>query len=111
MNQKFLLGALVSVLLTMTATSASADAGNARLAGEPAGSGAGGRTVAIGSGTSYVNVTNGEVVKFVIGDKAFSWAFDGANTISEIDLNKLTPPGTLDHLVKVYVARAPGDGA
>ena len=109
MNQKFLLGGVVAALLTITAMSASADDGDSRSMGESAGSG--GRVVVIGDSTSYVNVTNGEAVKFVIGDKIFSWAFDGPSTINEIDLNKLTPPGTLGHLVKVYVERAPGDGA
>jgi hypothetical protein len=111
MKQKFLLGCTLSVLLASATMPAFAADDYTRLMGESVPSGHADRTVVIGSSTSYVNVTNGDVIKFVVGDKTFSWAFNGASTISEIDLNKLTPPGLLDHTVKVYIAKAPGDGA
>jgi hypothetical protein len=65
------------------------------------------RTVVVGANTGHVNVTGGDVVKFVVGDKSFAWAFNGPSSIGEIDLNEIAPAGTLDHTVKVYVARNP----
>jgi hypothetical protein len=70
------------------------------------------RTITIQPGTAWVEVKNGEVVKFAIGDQVFAWRFDGMNTLSEIDLNKIVPAGTLNHMVQVYINRTPDyDGA
>ncbi|MBV8635712.1 MAG: CzcE family metal-binding protein [Burkholderiaceae bacterium] len=111
MKQKFLLGCALAVLLSGATMSAFAGNDYTYLMGEPVNGEHVDRTVVIGSDTKYVNVTNGDAIKFVIGDKTFSWAFNGASTISAIDLNKLTPPGMLDHQVRVYISKAPGDGA
>lgn len=63
------------------------------------------RTVTIQPGTRYVNVTHGEVVKFVEGDQAFAVRFDG--TVDDFKLNALAPAGALDHRVTAYVAPNP----
>jgi hypothetical protein len=60
-----------------------------------------------------VNVTGGEIVKFVADGKSFAWNFDAAEYLAPFDLNLIAPPGTLDHKVMVYVAPNPfylGDG-
>ena len=69
------------------------------------------RKVQIGVNTKYVNVDDGEVVKFVVrepdgADKSFTWHFDTAReTVG--DLSKLAPTGVLDRPVKVYVGANP----
>jgi hypothetical protein len=71
-----------------------------------------GRVISIAPGTTFVNVTRGEVVTFVVGEKRFAWNFNEPSTISEIDLQQVAPSGVLDHSVKVYVRRNPlTDGA
>ena len=63
------------------------------------------RTIAIGPGTKYVNVTGGEIIRFTVGDKAFAWNFNGR--YSSFDLARVAPPGMLDHKVTAYVAPNP----
>jgi len=65
------------------------------------------RTISVDHDTNYVNLTGGDVVKFVIHGKEFVWNFDTADNINEFDLNRILPAGTLHHVVKVYVARDP----
>lgn len=85
------------------------------LMGDPAVVTAATRTIVIAPDTTYVNVTGGEIVKFVVGDKSFAWNFDGADYLDKFDLNQAAPPGILDHSVIAYVAANPlyaggGDG-
>ena len=69
------------------------------------------RKVLIGMNTKYVNVDDGEVIKFVIhepdgADKSFTWHFDAAReTVG--DLDKMAPTGVLGRPVKVYVGPNP----
>lgn len=69
------------------------------------------RKVLIGARTEFVNVNDGEVVKFVVhemdgADKSFTWHFDvPRETVG--DLSKLAPTGVLDRPVKVYVGPNP----
>lgn len=63
------------------------------------------RTVVIQPGTRFVNVTHGEVVKFVDEGQAFAVRFDG--TVNAFKLNALAPAGSLDHPVTAYVAPNP----
>jgi Heavy-metal resistance protein CzcE len=60
------------------------------------------RTITITPKTKYVNVTKGEVVRFVAGDKAFAWNFDGVE--EDFPLNRVAPSGVLTRKVTVYVA-------
>jgi len=73
------------------------------------------KSIVIQSDTRWVNVTGGDTVKFVAGDKTFAWAFNVASNIRSFDLNRVAPPGMLDHRVVVYIAPDPryigGDGA
>ncbi|MES2104965.1 MAG: CzcE family metal-binding protein [Pseudomonadota bacterium] len=80
---------------------------NPKLLGEAAPGAAADRSIAITAGTKYINVQGGQVVKFDVDGKAFTWHFDGAESISAFDLNQVTPPGLLDHIVTVYVSPNP----
>lgn len=83
------------------------------LLGDPAPVSAASRAIVITPATSAVNVTGGEIVKFVAGDKSFAWNFDGANFVNAFELNLAAPPGVLDHKVMAYIAPNPmysGDG-
>jgi hypothetical protein len=76
--------------------------------GEPAAVSAATRTLVIDHYVPYVNVTGGQVVRFVVGDQAFAWNFDSAQEVPPFDLRLIAPPGVmLDHPVTVYVARNP----
>ena len=39
--------------------------------------------------------------------QTFTWDFDGPDTVWAFDLNKVTPPGLLDHTVTAYVSPNP----
>lgn len=83
------------------------------LLGEPAPVSAATRVIAITPGTKYVNVTGGEIVRFVVGDKSYAWNFDGGDYADAFALNLTAPPGVLDHTVIAYVEPNPlysGDG-
>ena len=105
MKLKFLVATSAALILTSTCLSAFADQSHSTLLGDPAAPSAAVRTIVIGQGTGYVNVTRGEVVKFVVGDKTFAWDFNGPSNIAVIDLNAVAPSGVLDHAVKAYIAR------
>lgn len=62
------------------------------------------RTIVITPTTRYVNVTEGDVVRFVAGGKIFAFNFD-SSAASSFELNRVAPAGILDHAVTVYVAR------
>jgi len=70
--------------------------------GDPATDAGATKTIAIGPDTYFVNVTGGEVVKFVDGGKSFVWDFDGPYSYT-FDLKRVAPPGVLDHRVMAYV--------
>ncbi len=83
------------------------------LLGDPASASAATRTIAIGPDTKYVNVIGGDIVQFVVGDKSFTWNFDGNAHTAAFDLNLVAPPGVLSGKVTAYVAPNPlylGDG-
>ena len=72
------------------------------------------RTIVITPDTRSVNVTGGEKVKFVVGNKSFAWDFSTAQYASPFELNQIAPPGLLDHKVWTYLAPNPnytGSGA
>ena len=69
------------------------------------------RTITINPTTKYVNVTEGDVVKFVANGQEFAFRFDGVPSASAFDLERVAPAGALDHKVMAYVAPNPDDGA
>jgi hypothetical protein len=80
-----------------------------QLLGSPVTTSSADRIVEIGPDTHDINVAHFDTIKFVAGAQSFSWNFDGANTISEIDLNKIAPPGMLDHTVRVFIETSAKD--
>lgn len=66
------------------------------------------RVVAIGPGTRWVNVTQDEVVRFVVGDRAFDWRF-ATHTLHSFKLAQIAPPGFLPAGTSptIYVAPNP----
>lgn len=70
--------------------------------GDPAPVTAGTRTIEITPDTHYVNVVNGDVVRFVDGGKTFAWDFNGFCGY-QFDLARVAPQGMLDHSVIAYV--------
>lgn len=77
------------------------------LLGDPAPVSAATRTIVIAPDTRYVNVTGGEIVTFIVGDRAFAWSFNGTRYVAPFDLSMTAPPGVLDHAVIAYVAPDP----
>jgi hypothetical protein len=106
MKRKLLIPTVALILSAMTAIS-SASSSYVRLYGTPAEPPDARRTIVIGPDTRYVNVTEGDVIKFVAGDQTFAWKFDTALTVRSFDLKEVAPPGSLNHTVTAYIAVGP----
>lgn len=66
------------------------------------------RTIVLGAGAKWVNVTGGETIRFVVGGKSFAWRFDTYSTSPAFELDKIAPAGMLDgRSIKVYVSPDP----
>lgn len=69
------------------------------------------RKILIRANTKFVNVLDGEVIKFVVQEpdgagRSFTWHFDtDRETVG--DLSKLAPAGVVGRPVKVYVGSDP----
>lgn len=77
--------------------------------GDPATTSFADRTIIINQNTTYVNVTGGEIIRFIVADKAFAWNFDGSGSYN-FDLMLVAPQGMLDHKVMAYVQPDPRFG-
>jgi hypothetical protein len=99
--------ALVMMSSTLQAEASTQDvhAKVVKLLGAPAQPESAERTITITEKTKSLNVVGGKTVKFVTGDKAFAWHFDGP--FSSFRLNQVAPKGVLDHIVTVYVTPNP----
>ena len=104
MNAKQLIA--VVAVLTASASAFSQPLTRLDLLGDAAPVSAATRTVVITPATKYVNVTGGETVNFVVGDKSFAWNFDGPG-LSAFNLERTAPANLIDHKVVVYVAPNP----
>ena len=96
----------LSILLAASAIVGSAAASAAipaKLLGDPATPEYAQRTIVITPATRFVNVTEGDVVKFVANGKIFTWYFDTPPEVSSFELNRVAPEGALDHSVTAYV--------
>jgi len=94
-------------LLSGCASTASADLA----LGTPADGPSYDRKILIRENAKFVNVQDGEVVKFVVqepdgADKSFTWRFDAARE-TVADLSRLAPAGVLGRPVKVYIGSNP----
>lgn len=106
MNQKLLFSLVFTTMLSSACAPLDAPP-RPDLWGAPAPVSAATRTIVITPDTRYVNVTGGEVVTFVVGDKAFAWSFNGTRYVAPFDLSITAPPGVLDHAVIAYIAPDP----
>ena len=91
--------ALVGVL----ASAAASAAVPVSLLGDRADPGQAQRTIVITPATRYVNVTEGDVVKFVSNGNTFAWNFDSPSSVDSFQLNRVAPAGALDHNVTAYI--------
>ena len=98
---------LLSLILLLTGCAGLRQEPPVELLGNPATVGTGVKILVITPQTRHVNVTGGEVIDFKVGDKAFAWHFFVAPTVSAFDLQRVAPPGILDHSVIAYVAPDP----
>ena len=57
--------------------------------------------------TKWANIESGQIVRFVIGNKTFTWALNNSQEVASFDLNRVTPPGLLDHRVTIYLTPDP----
>jgi hypothetical protein len=60
------------------------------------------RTITVKPGAKYVNVRQGDIVKFVANGREFAFRFDNYAEGS-FDLRSIAPAGTLDHPVTCYL--------
>ena len=96
----------VPLLLAMAGAVASGAASAAvrtNLLGDPGNPQQAERTIVITPKTRYVNVTEGNVVRFVANDVAFVWNFDSPG-IDSFALNRVAPAGMLDLTVIAFIA-------
>ena len=77
------------------------------LYGSPAAPAQAERSIALPAGAKWVNVKQGETVKFTVGSVEFAWRFDGRSSRS-FDLREVAPAGSLAGEVTVYVAPPTG---
>lgn len=77
------------------------------LLGMPVTDAPGERTVTITAATSWVNVTGGKTVRFIVGARSFTWNFQTSATIDKFDLNLIAPAGMLPRAITVYLAPNP----
>jgi hypothetical protein len=63
-----------------------------------------GRPLVVDAHTRWVNVTNGETVRFDIGGQQFTYTFATYNNVNWIDLAKIAPAGVSVPDVRVYIA-------
>lgn len=105
MKRNLLLPTVCGLALSLAAAVQAAT--RLELLGDPAPARAATRTIVIAPDTRWVNVTGGEIVKFVAGGHEFVWNFNGPDTINSFRLNQVAPQGALDHPVQAYVAPNP----
>lgn len=64
-------------------------------------------TVKVNDATKWVNVNNGDTVRFDVNGKAFAWHFDIYGNEKIVKLSEIAPSGTDTGAVKIYVGPNP----
>jgi hypothetical protein len=103
MKRNLLVPTLAALLLSATTLPSIAATGSFDLLGTAALPSAARSIVVLSSDTDFVEVTRGDIVKFVVGDESFTWDFNGADSVASFDLRQVAPPWTLAHAITVYV--------
>ena len=97
--------AIVAVVMAAACGSASA-MGMSSLLGEPQTNGTPvDKVLRIDATTPWLNATGNDRVKFLVGDKEFSWHF--ADNRPAVNLREIAPPGYLDRDLFVYLQPDP----
>lgn len=97
---------LLSVALA-TGANAMAQTGGAADFGVAVSDSAAERTIALTADTKYVNVVDGETVKFTADGKSFSWHISTWPNVNVFGLEKIAPQDLPANGIKVYVAPNP----
>lgn len=107
MTSKLLLPVLLATTLVAGAAGAADQPAAFRGNAAPA-QAAADQVIVITDATRHVNVTGGQTVRFVVGDRAFTWCFqNGTAHVIPFDLQTIAPQGLLNHRVTTYVADNP----
>jgi hypothetical protein len=109
MNNKLFLPLLAAMTIAATSTAAlaGAQASDVRGGAAPAEASAD-QVVVITDATRHINVTGGSTVRFVVGERSFSWNFQNGNAhVIPFDLQQIAPKGVLNHPVMAYVSDNP----
>lgn len=109
MKNKLLLPILTAMTLAAASTAAFAGAQQADFRGNAAPAQAAvDQVIVVTDATRHVNVTGGSTVRFVVGDRSFSWTFqNGSAHVVPFDLALIAPQGLLNHSVTTYVSDNP----
>jgi hypothetical protein len=65
------------------------------------------RTVVVDASTRWVNVANGQTVRFTAGGQTFTFAFDAWPSVDSVPLSAISPKGVTVPDVRVYIAPNP----
>ncbi|MBA5606556.1 CzcE family metal-binding protein [Duganella sp. FT3S] len=65
------------------------------------------RTIVITPDTRWINVTNGETIRFSVGDQNFTWHFDTLQGEITFELARIAPAGVNVGTVRTYVTANP----
>jgi hypothetical protein len=65
------------------------------------------RDVTVDASTRWVNVTNGQTVRFTVGGQRFTFTFDAWPSTDSIPLSAIAPKGVTVPDVRVYIAPNP----
>ncbi|RJG24130.1 CzcE family metal-binding protein [Massilia cavernae] len=107
MKRQSMFPSILALALLASCASLSNVAPRTELLGDPAPTAAATQAIVITPETRWVNVTGGETVKFIVGDKEFAWNFTVAPSISSFALNRVAPAGIMTRNVVAYVAPDP----
>lgn len=106
MNIKHTIAAL-SVLAMTGAVHAAPPSGVAADYGVAVAAEAAQRTITINADTKWVNVTDGETIRFEVNGRSFTWHFSTYPQISSFDLAQIAPAGITTGSIRVYIASNP----
>lgn len=66
------------------------------------------QVIVVTDATRHVNVSGGSTVRFVVGERSFTWSFqNGTANVVPFDLQQIAPQGMLSHAVTTYVSDNP----
>jgi len=65
------------------------------------------REIAVDGSTRWVNVTNGQTVRFTVGGQRFTYVFDAWPSTDSVPLSAIAPKGVSVPDVRVYIAPNP----